>query len=64
MAWISWSNNTSDDAKDANTVSDKEWRDIQGRALKANPKLKDTFSKESRAGRDRGDANYRNRKAN
>lgn len=29
------------------TISDREWRRLQDRALKANPRLADTFSAES-----------------
>lgn len=36
-------------------------RDIQGRALKANPKLADMFSEESTRGRARGAEQYRKR---
>lgn len=43
------------------TVSDKEWRRIQDQALKANPKLRDTFSDESAARAKAGAAQYRKR---
>jgi hypothetical protein len=37
--------------KTPNTISDKDWRSIQDRARKANPKLDDTLSTEATARR-------------
>lgn len=64
MSWVKWSNGSSDDASDAGTIDDKSWRELQGRAAKANPKLRDTFGKEAVADRRRGQDNYKNRKSN
>jgi hypothetical protein len=64
MTWSLWSSSPSDDASDAATIDDKSWRKLQGRAAKANPKLRDTFGKEATADRRRGQDNYKNRKQN
>lgn len=64
MTWSLWASSPSDDASDAATIDDKSWRELQGRAAKANPKLRDTFGKEATADRRRGQDNYKNRKSN
>lgn len=64
MGFITWSNSSPDDASDAATIDDKSWRKLQDRAAKANPKMRDTFGKEAIADRQRGQANYKNRKNN
>lgn len=45
-----------------NTIPDKQWRSIQDRAAKANPKHASIFSDEAAKARRRGADNYRNRK--
>ncbi|MBN9791323.1 hypothetical protein DMP17_22330 [Pseudonocardia sp. TMWB2A] len=50
------------DASAAATISDKEWRKLQDRALKANPAQRSMFTEESRRAAVRGQANYRNRR--
>lgn len=42
-------------------ISDKEWRDLQDRALKANPKLRDSSSRESATRAKAGAEQYRKR---
>lgn len=50
------------DASSANTISDEEYRDLQRRAAKANPKQASMFTDESRRAAELGRANYRNRR--
>jgi hypothetical protein len=43
------------------TISDKEWRALQARALKANPARRETFSKEATEKRKAASEQYRKR---
>lgn len=64
MTWSLWSSSASDDASDAATIDDKSWRKLQGRAVKANPKLRPFSSEESVRRNIQGRDNYKNRKSN
>lgn len=60
MSWRPWSN----EPTAPSTIDDATWRDLQGRAAKANPRRADTCSDESRRAREAGAANYKNRRMN
>jgi hypothetical protein len=45
----------------ANTISDKDWKSIQDRAVKANPALKNSFSDQSAKRSAQARANLKNR---
>lgn len=51
----------SGDASKANTISDKEYRAMQARAAKANPKRAETFSEEATRARNASNDNYAKR---
>lgn len=61
MGWFTGKQDSPPMRDDQSTISEAEWRRLQGRALKANPRLADTFSEESTRGRQRGAEQYRNR---
>jgi hypothetical protein len=58
--WRVWSN----EPEPVSTIDDRTWRELQQRAVKANPRHADVFSDESRLARERGAANYKNRRMN
>lgn len=61
MGWFTGKQDSPPMRDDQGTISDKDWRNIQARAAKANPKLADMFSDESTARRHAGAEQYRNR---
>lgn len=61
MGWFSGKYDDENDASKAGTISDKDYRALQSRAAKANPKHADTFSREAGEARQRGADNYQKR---
>lgn len=61
MSWFTGKQDSPPMRDDQGTISTADWRKIQTRAAKANPKLANTFSSESVEARRRGSEQYRNR---
>lgn len=64
MGWLTAKNSADDGVTAPSTISEKDWRGLQARAARANPKLADPTSKEAVDGRRAGAQQYRNRKQN
>lgn len=58
--WRPWS----DEPEPVSTIDDSSWRQLQQRAVRANPGRADVFSEESRRARAAASANYENRRMN
>lgn len=61
MGWFTGKQGSEAMDPDRGSISDKDWRRLQERAAKANPKLRDTFSRESAARAKAGAEQYRKR---